>query len=133
MILLALPGQMGSSGTYLLRHQDRSSLAIFVRQSYGGTLITEVGIDSRIAGLACVAAPAPDANETSQSQQAQFPVTDVFSHIDVADCRVRLEPKGVACFAGDRPEQEQKVVWGNARRTGGGHVAQISFIPRNML
>jgi hypothetical protein len=55
---------MGSSGTYLLRHQDHSSLAILVRHSYGGILITAAGIASRMG----VAAPAPDANETSQSQ-----------------------------------------------------------------
>ncbi|HTK42760.1 MAG TPA: alpha/beta fold hydrolase [Gemmatimonadales bacterium] len=54
---------------------------------------------------------APDANETSQSQQAQFPVTDVFSYVEVADGRVWMRPEGVACFAGDLPEEEQKVVW----------------------
>ena len=50
-------------------------------------------------------------DETSQSQQAQFPVTDVFSHIEVTDGRVWLKPEGISCFAGDLSEQEQKVVW----------------------
>ena len=49
--------------------------------------------------------------ETSQSQQAQFPVTDVFSYVEVADGRVWMRPEGVACFAGDLPEEEQKLVW----------------------
>jgi len=88
-----------------------SSPAILVRHSYGGTLITSAGTDPRVAGLVYIAALAPDANETSQSQQAQFPVTDVFSHIEVADGRVWMKPEGVACFAGDLPEEEQKLVW----------------------
>jgi pimeloyl-ACP methyl ester carboxylesterase len=88
-----------------------STPAILVGHSYGGTLITAAGTDPRVAGLVYIAALAPDANETSQSQQAQFPTTDVFSHIDVADGRVWLKPEGIACFAGDLPEQEQKVVW----------------------
>ena len=88
-----------------------SSPAILVGHSYGGTLITAAGTDSRVAGLVYVAALAPDADETSQSQQAQFPTTDVFSHIEVADGRVWLKPEGIVCFAGDLPEQEQKLVW----------------------
>ena len=54
---------------------------------------------------------APDADETSQSQQAKFPVTDVFSHIEVADGRVWMLPDGVECFAGDLSEPEKKLVW----------------------
>jgi hypothetical protein len=54
---------------------------------------------------------APDADETSQSQQQKFPVTDVFNYVEVADGRVWRRPEGVVCFAGDLPEQEQKVVW----------------------
>jgi len=88
-----------------------SSPAILVGHSYGGTLITAAGTDPRVAGLVYIAALAPDANETSQSQQAQFPVTEVFSHIEVADGRVWLKPEGIACFAGDLPEQEQRIVW----------------------
>ena len=88
-----------------------SSPAVLVGHSYGGSVITAAGIDDRVAGLVYIAALAPDAGETSQSQLAQFPVTDVFSHIEVADGRVWMKPEGVACFAGDLPEQEQKVVW----------------------
>jgi pimeloyl-ACP methyl ester carboxylesterase len=88
-----------------------SSPAILVGHSYGGTLITAAGTDPRVAGLVYIAALAPDADETSQSQQAKFPVTDVFSQIEVADGRVWMKPEGVACFAGDLPEEEQKLVW----------------------
>lgn len=87
------------------------SPAILVGHSYGGTIITAAGTDNRVAGLVYIAALAPDADETSQSQLNQFPVTDVFSHIEVADGRVWMLPEGVKCFAGDLSEQEQKVVW----------------------
>ena len=84
---------------------------ILVGHSYGGTLITAAGTDEHVAALVYIAALAPDETETSQSQQSKFPVTDVFSHIEVADGRVWMLPDGVACFAGDLPEQEQKLVW----------------------
>jgi len=88
-----------------------SSPSILVGHSYGGSVITAAGTDDRVAGLVYIAALAPDADETSQSQQGKFPVTDVFSHIEVADGRVWMLPDGVACFAGDLSEQEQKVVF----------------------
>ena len=88
-----------------------SSPAILVGHSYGGTVITAAGTDDRVAGLVYIAALAPDEGETSQSQQDQFPVTDIFSYIEVDDGRIWMRPEGVACFAGDLPEQEQKLVW----------------------
>jgi pimeloyl-ACP methyl ester carboxylesterase len=89
-----------------------SSPAILVGHSYGGTIITAAGTDPRVAALVYIAALAPDADETSQSQQAKFPTTDVFSHIEVADGRVWLKAEGgTACFAGDLSEEEQKLVW----------------------
>jgi len=87
------------------------SPAVLVGHSYGGTIITAAGTDPRVAGLVYIAALAPDADETSQSQQSKFPVTDVFSHIEVADGRVWRLPTGINCFAGDLSEQEQKLVW----------------------
>ena len=84
---------------------------VLVGHSYGGTLITHAGTDNRVAALVYIAALAPDETETSQSLQQQFPVTGVFSHIEVADGRIWLRSDGVADFAGDLPEAEQKVVW----------------------
>ena len=49
--------------------------------------------------------------QTSQSQLQKFPVTDVFSDIEVADGRIWLKPDGIECIAGDLPEVEQKLVW----------------------
>src|SRR5882757_3386557 len=84
---------------------------VLVGHSYGGTLITHAGMDDRVAALVYIAALAPDETETSQSQQAKFPTTDVFSHIDVADGRIWLRPDSTHFYAGDLPEQEQKIVW----------------------
>ena len=88
-----------------------SSPAILVGHSYGGSVITGAGTDDRVAGLVYIAALAPDANETSQTQQSNFPKTDVFSYIEVADGRIWLLPEGIDCFAGDLSEQEKKLVW----------------------
>ncbi len=96
----------------LLRTLSRvSSPAILVGHSYGGSVITAAGTDDRVAGLVYIAALAPDETETSQSQQDQFPVTDIFAHIEVADGRIWLLPSGTAFFAGDLPEQEQRLIW----------------------
>jgi len=88
-----------------------SSPAILVGHSYGGSVITAAGTDDRVIGLVYIAALAPDADETSQSQINQFPVTEVFSHIEVAAGRIWMKPEGVRSFAGDLPEAEQKIVW----------------------
>jgi pimeloyl-ACP methyl ester carboxylesterase len=87
------------------------SPAILVGHSYGGTLITHSGADPRVAGLVYIAALAPDADETSQTQQDKFPRTEVFQHIEVTDGRVWLRPSGIGFFCGDLPEAEQKLVY----------------------
>ena len=88
-----------------------SSPAILVGHSYAGTVITAAGTDERVAGLVYICALAPDADETAQSQQEKFPRTDVFGHIEGADGRIWLKPNGISYFAGDLPEQEQKLVY----------------------
>src|SRR5438477_12969358 len=85
-----------------------NSPAILVGHSYGGTVITAAGADDRVAGLVYICALAPDAGETSQTQQDNFPRTDVFSHIEVADGRIWMLPDGGECFAGDLPEEVQE-------------------------
>ena len=75
-----------------------SSPVILVGHSYGGSVITGAGTDDRVAGLVYIGALAPDADETSQTQQSNFPKTDVFSHIEVADGRIWLRPEGIDVF-----------------------------------
>jgi pimeloyl-ACP methyl ester carboxylesterase len=88
-----------------------SSPAILVGHSQGGTIITHAGTDDRVAGLVYICALAPDEDETAASQQAQFPSTDVFKYIEVAEGRIWLLPEGIGCFAGDLSPEEQQLVW----------------------
>jgi len=77
-----------------------SSPAILVGHSYGGSVITAEGTDDRVAGLVYIAALASDADETSQSQQEKFPVTDsshvpMLSHPSVVVDVIRAAAKAV--------------------------------------
>lgn len=87
-----------------------SGPVILVGHSYGGSVITGAGTHERVAGLVYICALAPDADESSQTQQSKFPRTPVFSHIDVKDGRIWLLPEGIDDFAGDLSEQEKKLV-----------------------
>ena len=84
---------------------------ILVGHSYGGTVITGAGTDDRVAGLVYICALAPDAGETPQMQLSNFPTTDVFSQVDVADGRIWLRREGTKYFCGDLSDEEQKLVW----------------------
>jgi pimeloyl-ACP methyl ester carboxylesterase len=88
-----------------------SSPAVLVGHSQGGTIITHAGTDDRVAGLVYICALAPDEDETANSLLAKFPTTDVFSHIEVAEGKIWLLPEGIGRFAGDLPDEEQKLVW----------------------
>jgi pimeloyl-ACP methyl ester carboxylesterase len=88
-----------------------SGPVILVGHSYGGTLITAAGTADKVAGLVYIAALAPDEGETSQSLQQQFPTTEIFSRIEVADGRVWMRHDAVESFAGDLSVEEQRIVW----------------------
>jgi len=88
-----------------------SGPVVLVGHSYGGTVITHAGMDSRVAALVYIAALGPDETETSQGQQDKFPKTDVWKYVEVADGRVWMKPEGVACFAGDLTPDEQEIAW----------------------
>lgn len=87
-----------------------NSPAILVGHSYGGATITAAGADPRVAGLVYIAAVAPDAGETVQSQLDKYP-SDIFSCVEIADGRAWLAPRGTEFFCGDLPAAEQKLVW----------------------
>src|SRR3974390_2725282 len=74
---------------------------ILVGHSYGGSVITGAGTDDRVVGLVYICALAPDADESSQTQQTKFPRTDVFSHIEVVDGRIWLRAEGTKPVCGD--------------------------------
>ena len=88
-----------------------SSPSVLVGHSYGGTVISAAGTDERVAALVYICALAPEDGETSQAEQDKYPKTPVFEHIEVADGRIWVKPSGIGDFAGDLPEDEQKLVW----------------------
>src|ERR1700754_2357423 len=88
-----------------------SGPVVLVGHSYGGTVITAAGTDDRVAALVYICAFAPEDGDTTQADQAKFLQTPVFEHIEVADGRLFLRPAGIADFAGDLPEAEQKLIW----------------------
>jgi pimeloyl-ACP methyl ester carboxylesterase len=88
-----------------------SSPSVLVGHSYGGTVITAAGTDKRVAALVYICALAPEDGETSQADQDKYPKTPVFQHIEVADGRIWVRPSGIPDFAGDLPQEEQKLVW----------------------
>lgn len=81
--------------------------AILVGHSYGGTVITEAGIDPKVAGLVYVSALAPDVGESTGSQFKDIPAPPEF----VIDTQkdgfgfVNLEKFKVG-FAGDTSDAE---------------------------
>src|SRR5262250_741361 len=62
-----------------------SGPVVLVGHSYGGTVITAGGADDRVKALVYVCAFAPEHGAATQEDQAKFPQTAVFQHIEVAD------------------------------------------------
>jgi pimeloyl-ACP methyl ester carboxylesterase len=52
---------------------QQSGQSILVGHSYGGSVITEAGTDTHVAGLVYVAAHMPDAGETEASDGKRYP------------------------------------------------------------
>jgi pimeloyl-ACP methyl ester carboxylesterase len=86
------------------------SPVLLVGHSYGGATITGAGTDDRVVGLVYIAAVAPDVGETVQDQLNKYP-SDIFSRVEVADNLAWMLSSGTEFFAGDLPEDEQKLVW----------------------
>src|SRR5271156_1848319 len=75
--------------------------------SYGGAVITEAGMNSKVAGLVYIAAFAPDEGETLGGLASGFPPAPLFGEIlPIADGFLTLSEKGVhESFAQDLPEE----------------------------
>jgi len=99
----------------VVRNIGRASHPVILAgHSYGGALITAAGTEDKVVGLVYIAALGPDEEETSASQQAKFPKTDLFGAIEVADGRIWMLPSGIEFFAADLTEEEKQVVWATA-------------------
>jgi pimeloyl-ACP methyl ester carboxylesterase len=81
--------------------------AILVGHSYGGTVITEAGIDPGVAGLVYVAAFAPEVGQSTLDQYAQVPPPPNFQPDVQPDGFAYLRAETFrAGFAGDTTEAD---------------------------
>jgi pimeloyl-ACP methyl ester carboxylesterase len=80
---------------------------ILVGHSYGGSVITQVGIDEKVAGLVYVAAFAPEIGESTLDQYTQIPPPPNFVPEEQSDGFAFLNSlKFTAGFAGDANPQD---------------------------
>jgi pimeloyl-ACP methyl ester carboxylesterase len=80
---------------------------ILVGHSYGGSVITEVGIDPKVAGLVYVAAFAPEVGQSTLDQYAEIPPPPNFMPEEQPDGFAYLNAERFrAGFAGDTSEAE---------------------------
>jgi pimeloyl-ACP methyl ester carboxylesterase len=86
---------------------------LLVGHSYGGTLVTAAGVDDRVAGLVYIAGLAPDADETSQSLQDEFPLTDLFktNQVEISEGRLWMKPGAAKYFANGLSAAKRKTLW----------------------
>ena len=94
---------------------------LLVGHSYGGAVITEAGVNPKVAGLVYVAAFAPDVGETLGGMASKYPQPPGFSEIrPIADGYLLLTPKGVKeDFAQDLSPSDQELVLATQGATQG--------------
>jgi pimeloyl-ACP methyl ester carboxylesterase len=73
--LTSLADDVAATRRILARQQGPS---ILVGHSYGGTVITEAGVDENVAGLVYVSALAPDVGQSTGEQFAEIPAPPEF-------------------------------------------------------
>jgi pimeloyl-ACP methyl ester carboxylesterase len=107
----------------IINAQDGSVL--LVGHSYGGAIITEAGVNPKVAGLVYVAAFAPDEGETLAGLAQPYGPTPAFSEIrPIEDGFLLLTPKGVSeNFAQDLPAEETSIMFATQGATQGAILA----------
>ncbi len=98
---------------------------LLVGHSYGGAVITEAGMNPKVAGLAYVAAFAPDEGETLGGLAKNFPTTPAFGELrPIADGFLLLTAKGVNDnFAQDLTSAEKNMLIATQSATQGALLA----------
>jgi pimeloyl-ACP methyl ester carboxylesterase len=85
---------------------------ILVGHSYSGMIVTEAGIDPKIAGLVYVAARAPDAGEDYTALAKRYPTPPASAGIVFTNGYGQLsEPAFLRDFAGDIPTAKARVLY----------------------
>ena len=85
---------------------------VLVGHSWGGSVITEAGADSRVKALVYIAAYAPDKGETVASLTESVPPTLLQGFLQNANGYLTLSKEGVVkVFATDLSPKEQDVVY----------------------
>ena len=104
---------------------DQDGPVLLVGHSYGGAVITEAGVNSKVAGLVYVAAFAPDEGETLGGLAKKFPPAPGFSEIHpIEDGYLLLTAKGVReNFAQDLPAGEKSIMVATQSATQGALLA----------
>jgi pimeloyl-ACP methyl ester carboxylesterase len=85
---------------------------VLVGHSWGGTVITEAGLDPKVTALVYVAARAPDAGEDFNALAARYPTMPVRAGVVTTDGFSRLtEDAFVKHFAGDVPAARARALY----------------------
>jgi pimeloyl-ACP methyl ester carboxylesterase len=86
---------------------------ILVGHSWAGVVITEAGVDPKVAGLVYVATPAPDVGQSLGEMGKPFPPPPVGPEFKAdAEGFLTISQKGIReDFAQDLPAAETKVLW----------------------
>ena len=101
---------------------------ILVGHSWAGTVISEVGIDPKVAGLVYVAARAPDAGEDYAALAARFPTPPASAGLVKSNGFAQLNEEAfLRDFAGDIDPVKAKVMYAEQ-----GRIADTLFASRTI-
>ena len=90
---------------------------ILVGHSWAGTVISEAGVDPKVAGLVYVAARAPDAGEDYAALAAKFPTAPASAGLVKANGFAQLSEEAfLRDFAGDVPPERARVMYAEQGR-----------------
>ena len=90
---------------------------ILVGHSWAGTVISEAGVDAKVAGLVYVAARAPDAGEDYGALAAKFPTAPASAGLVKANGFAQLSEEAfLRDFAGDVPPERARVMYAEQGR-----------------
>ena len=85
---------------------------VLVAHSFGGMILTEVGVDPKVSAVVYVAARAPDAGEDYTALASQYPAAPASAGIIWANDYGRLgEEAFLRDFAGDLPPEKARLLY----------------------